>query len=197
MNIITKILSYPWVDKLRTVLLYNWRFRRCGCRVLVRKPIICTFEYISIGDRSHIGHNARIEAVRYYEGVRFNPHIIIGDNVSFQQNIHLTCANSIVIGQNTAIAANVTITDIDHPYDDPDTPVEKQPLRVSSVSIGDDCKIYNNVVILGGVSIGKHVVVGANSVVTTSIPDYCIAAGAPAKVIKKYNHITKQWEKVY
>ena len=64
------------------------------------------------------------------------PSIVFKENVSVEQNLHLTCAKSIVIGANTAIAANVTITDIHHPYLDINTPIERQDILVNPVSIG-------------------------------------------------------------
>lgn len=131
-----------------------------------------------------------------YEGVVFHPQIIISSGVSIQQNLYLTCAEKIEIGANTAIAANVTITDISHPYEDINIPVEKQHITSQAVKIGEDCKIYNNAIILPGVQIGKHCVVGANSVVNGQYPDYCVIVGAPARIVKKYNSVTKQWEKI-
>lgn len=64
------------------------------------------------------------------------------------------------------------------------------------VSIGDDTWIGTNVVIAGTIKIGKHCVIGANSVVTTDIPDYCVAVGSPCRVIKKYNKSSGLWEKM-
>ena len=124
------------------------------------------------------------------------PKIKFCDGVSVQQNLHLTCANRIVIGRNTAIAANVTITDIIHPYTDVSVPIKYQDIEVLEVEIGEDCNICNNSVILPGVHIGNHVTIGANSIVTKDIPDYCVAAGSPAKIIKKYILHTNTWEKV-
>lgn len=158
-------------------------------------PLQLTPKFISLGERVVISYNARIQGVGLYKGVKYNPLIRLGDGVSIQQNIHLTCAKSVVIGKNTAIAANVTITDIHHPYDDISIPIEHQRLVVKEVSIGDDCKIYNNVVVLPGVHIGKHVTIGANSVVTRDIPDYSVAVGNPAKVIKHYDYNRKAWVK--
>lgn len=152
-------------------------------------------KYIKLGHGVSIGPNGRIEGVSRYNNRIFNPQIILQDQVSIQQNVHLTCANKIFIGKNTAIAANVTITDINHPYTEINIPVEYQDIEVSEVIIGADGKIYNGVVILPGTHIGKHCVIGANSVVTHDIPDYSVAVGVPAKVIKKYNHISKKWEK--
>ena len=142
-----------------------------------------------------IYHHARIEGVSMYRGVVYNPRIVLNKGVSIQQNIHLTCANSIVIGENTAIAANVTITDIHHPYVDVEIPIEHQKLVVKSVEIGSDCKIYNNVVILPGTKLGKHVTVGANSVVYGTFPDYCVVAGIPAQIIKRYDFKSRKWKK--
>ncbi|HZY39329.1 MAG TPA: hypothetical protein VFE53_21885 [Mucilaginibacter sp.] len=136
-----------------------------------------------------------MEGIYQHEGIKFDPVIQIGDNVSIEQNLHLTCANKITIGNNTAIASNVTITDINHPYANINLPPEKQPIQVSEVFIGEACKIYNNAVILPGTTLGKHNIVGANSVVSGVFPDFCVIAGAPAKIIKRYNPETENWEK--
>ena len=100
------------------------------------------------------------------------------------------------IGENTAVAANVTITDINHPYTNVNIPIERNDIEVSPVIIGPDCKLYNNCVVLPGTKIGKHVTIGANTVVSGSIPDYCVVAGCPAKIIKKYNLTEGKWEKI-
>lgn len=161
----------------------------------VIKPLLISPPYIKLGENVFIRNNGRIEGVSKYNDKRFSPLIVLEDGVHIEQNCHITCAASIVIGKNTAIASNVTITDIHHPYDDIDIPIEKQDIVTHDVSIGADCKIYNNAVILPGVHIGKHVTIGANSVVTHDLPDYCVAVGAPAKVVRKYNPSTHLWEK--
>ena len=144
---------------------------------------------ISLGSKVLICSGARIEGVFSYEGQKFKPSIFIDDNVSIQQNLHLTSANKITIKKNTAIAANVTITDINHPYEDINLPIERQPLQVDEVVIGEDCKIYNNAVILPGVILGKHCVVAANSVVIKGIyDDFSVLVGSPAKIIRQFNN---------
>ena len=67
----------------------------------------------------------------------------------------------------------------------------------AEIHIGDDCWIATNVVIVGSVRIGKHVVIGANSVVVNDIPSFCVAVGTPAKVIKKYNFDNNEWESTH
>ena len=162
---------------------------------MIKSTSYITPEYVECGKRVYIGYNARIQGIRRYNNVFFLPKIIIGDDVSIQQNIHLTCANSVIIGNNTAIAANVTITDIHHPYIDINIPIEKQNIEVGYVNIGEDCKIYNNAVILPNVTIGKHVTVGANSVVNKDLPNYCVAVGNPVRIIKRYDFTTHTWRK--
>lgn len=161
----------------------------------ISNPILITPHCIIMKPGAHVRDNGRIEGVSSYQGVKYSPCITIGANVGIEQNVHITCANRITIGANTSIAANVSITDINHPYEDVKLPIERQILQVKEVIIGDDCKIYNGSIILPGVHIGKHVCVGANSVVTRDIPDYCVAVGSPAYIIKRYNFETQKWDK--
>jgi acetyltransferase-like isoleucine patch superfamily enzyme len=159
-------------------------------------PLLITPRCISLGKNVYIKKGARIEGVSQFLNNNFNPSINIEDDVSIEQNLHLTCANKIQIGKNTAIASNVTITDINHPYTDINLAPERQPIEVTFVKIGEDCKIYNNVVILPSSIIGKHTIIGANSVVMgKTYPDFCVLVGAPAKIIKRYNFDTKNWQK--
>lgn len=161
----------------------------------VGKALLITPEYIFMSEHVSIMPNARIEGVSRYNDVAFSPRIEFGENVKIQQGLHLTCANRIVIGPGTAIAAYVTITDVMHPYDDISRPIEAQNLVVSEVYIAEDCKINNGAVILPGVHIGKHVTIGANTVVNKDIPDYSVAVGSPVRIVKRYNFDTACWEK--
>ena len=153
-------------------------------------------KHISVGNRVAVLNNARIEAISEYAGVKYTPSLIIHDGVTIQQNVHITCAERVEIGENTAIVANVTITDIIHRYTADDIHLIEQPLIVKPVTIGKYCGIYNNVVINAGVTIGDHVTIGANSVVTHDIPSFTIAVGNPARIIKRYNNNLNKWIKV-
>lgn len=109
---------------------------------------------------------------------------------------HIYSTKQIIIGKNVLTADKVYIADNQHVYDDVNTPILKQSVKqLSAIHIGDGSWIGENVCIIGA-SIGKNCVIGANSVVTKSIPDYCIAVGVPAKIIKKFNLNTKEWQKV-
>jgi|TARA_B110000902_G_C14275919_1_gene574919 acetyltransferase-like isoleucine patch superfamily enzyme len=188
-NLIKKINVRIWY------FLNRFRFKSIGKKSFIDSPLKITPLCISLGQNVRIFKNCRIEGVFSYNNINFNPSIIVGNNVSVQQNLHLTCANSIVIGKNTAIASNVTITDIHHQYENIKIPIESQDILVQQVKIGENCKIYNNSVILPGSKIGNHVSIGANSVVAIEIPDYCVVVGAPAKIVKRYNFETKNWDK--
>lgn len=184
-----------YLHKTLLVFFKRWSYNKFGARSIIISPIKTTPKYIYIGKNVFIYKNARIQGIRKYNNTYYNPIIIFSDKVSVQQNLHLTCANCIRIGANTAIGANVTITDIHHPYCDIMTPIEEHDIEVRPVSIGEDSKIYNNTVILPGVTIGKHVTIGANSVVTKNIPDFCVAVGSPARIIKRFCFNSNQWKK--
>jgi acetyltransferase-like isoleucine patch superfamily enzyme len=166
-----------------------------GRRICFIKPISITYSCLNLGSFIQVRNNARIEGVYKYQGVNFKPVIRIENEVSIEQNVHITCAESIIIQSGTAIASNVTITDIIHPYEDIRLSPEKQIINTKSVLIGEDCKIYNNSVILPGVKIGKHSIIGANSVVNMNIPDFCVAVGSPAKIVRRFDFDKKTWRK--
>lgn len=183
------------ITKFKNCIFLSIFFKKYGKGTRIEKAYFLTPQYIELGKNVLICAFARIEGVSLYEQFVFCPKIEIHDNVTIQQNIHLTCANSVIIKKNTAIAANVSITDIIHPYEDINKPIEKQPIIFKKVEIGEECKIYNNAVILPGVILGKHCVVGANSVVVEGFyPDFSIVVGAPAKIIKNYQN--NKWSRL-
>jgi acetyltransferase-like isoleucine patch superfamily enzyme len=120
----------------------------------------------------------------------------IGHGSEIGQRSRISITNRCRIGNDVLFSPNVYITDRDHEYRNIDIPVIRQGIRDTNaeVEIGDGSYIGINSVIVGNVTIGKHCVIGANSVVTKSIPDYCVAVGSPAKVIKRYNLNSASWE---
>lgn len=181
---------------LKTRFWYKIFLKKCGKGCTIIKPLFISFNRLELGSRVSIRNNSRIEAVLKFNDKSFDPKIIIHNNVSIEQNLHLTCATYIEINENTSISANVTITDINHPYTNIDLPIEKQTIETKKVIIGKDCKIYNNVVILPGTIIGNHCTVGANSVVSGVFPDYCVIAGSPAKKVKQYSFEKQTWLRI-
>jgi acetyltransferase-like isoleucine patch superfamily enzyme len=99
------------------------------------------------------------------------------------------------IGNEVMLAQNIVISGMNHGYQDVTVSPRQQKEICKQITIGDNVWIGANAVITAGVSIGKHCVIGAGSVVTKDIPDLCVAIGNPAKVVKKYNPLTEIWEK--
>ena len=110
----------------------------------------------------------------------------IGMGSEIGERCRISIANSLEIGEKVLLSPNVYITDCDHEYRNIKIPVIDQGIvqRGQRVSIGEGSYIGINAVIVGNVKIGKHCVIGANSVVTKDVPDYCVAVGSPTRVIK-------------
>lgn len=163
-------------------------------------------EFISLGDHVWIGPGCLITAVnrnppaslahpeKKYKVQTFLPRIRIGHRVCSSGNLVIGAVQQVDIGDDVLLASNVTILDNLHGYDTPYEPYKYQPLqRIAPVEVKRGCWIGQNAVILPGVTVGEMSIIGANSVVTGSIPDRCIAVGAPARIIKKWDEKTLQW----
>jgi acetyltransferase-like isoleucine patch superfamily enzyme len=137
--------------------------------------------------------------VRIFPNARFEVHgdgcINIQENVSIGQGFHITSKGNLYIGTGTVISGNVIVTNIDHEYEDINKPILEQPYIVKDTIIGQNCFIGFGAVIQAGTKLGRHCVIGANSVVRGEFPDYCVIAGVPAKIIKRYDFEQKKWLK--
>jgi acetyltransferase-like isoleucine patch superfamily enzyme len=112
--------------------------------------------------------------------------IAIGEGCFLNRNTMLAAYERIEIGAHTMFANGCFVGDGEHRFDDPHTPVTWQGFSSDGpVRIGANCWFGVNCVVTSGVEIGERCVVGANSVVTGDIPAGSIAAGAPARVIRK------------
>lgn len=100
------------------------------------------------------------------------------------------------IGNNVMLAQHVVVSGLNHGYERVDVPPTEQAVQCKLVTISDDVWIGANSVVAAGVTIGRHCVIGAGSVVTKDIPDFSVAVGNPAKVIKRYNQVTACWERI-
>lgn len=111
--------------------------------------------------------------------------LVIGDNFGMTGGV-ICAAEKITIGNNVAVGANTTIVDTDfHPIDPLERKIHPASAKTAPIVIEDDVFIGMSCLVLKGVTIGKGSVIGAGSVVTKSIPPGVIAAGNPAKVIRK------------
>lgn len=100
------------------------------------------------------------------------------------------------IGNHVNLAQNITVSGLSHNYQDADKYIDEQGVSTELITIEDDVWVGANAVILPGVTLGKHSIVAAGSVVSRSIPPYSLCAGIPAKVIKQYDFETGKWLKV-
>ena len=164
---------------------------------LVKVPFsIINNRNISFGQAFTSGKNLRLECISDTK----KKILFFGNNVKMNDYVHIACAHYIKIGDNTLIGSNILITDHLHGsyqgdcQDDPYSIPDQRKLSCSKVIIGNNCWIGDMVSVMPGVTIGNGSIIGANSVVTKSIPDNSIAVGNPCKIIKQYNDASKRWE---
>jgi acetyltransferase-like isoleucine patch superfamily enzyme len=164
-------------------------FAQFGAGSLIMWPQTTIFNerYISIGDNTLIGKDVALSAGMVPGQECLSEVVVsIGDRCLIGRASGIVGHLSIVIGNDVWTGHHVYITDQNHDYRDVTIPISHQSQPERAVSIGDHSWIGHGAVILPGSEIGKHVVIGANSVVTGKIPDYCVAVGSPAKVIRQY-----------
>ncbi len=119
--------------------------------------------------------------------------VIIGNNCRI--GMGNTVIGPVTIGNDVIFAQNVVLSGLNHGYQDISKSIREQPVTKSLITIEDEVWIGANSTVVPGITVGKHSVIAAGSVVTRSIPPYSVAVGNPARVIKQYNPETGQWEK--
>jgi acetyltransferase-like isoleucine patch superfamily enzyme len=120
--------------------------------------------------------------------------VIVGDRTRI--GLSNTLIGPIQIGNDVRLAQNVVLSGLNHNYTEIDSPIHKQGVSTKQIVIEDESWIGANVVVVPGVTIGKHSIVAAGSVVTKNVPAYSVAAGNPARLLKQYDFNTKQWKKI-
>ncbi len=144
---------------------------------------------ISIGRQTCIQAYSVLGCWAKHNSDQFNPSIVIGDQCSIGEFNHLSAINNITIGNGLLTGRFVIISDNNHGGLSNEeaniSPSHRELVSKGGILIGNNCWIGDKATILGGVTIGNNVIVAANSVVTKSIPNNCIVAGIPAKIIKK------------
>lgn len=146
-------------------------------------------ENVSIGDNFECGQRLKIRTFSEWGKDKFQPKLIIGNNVHIESDCHISAVNGVEIGNDVLIASFVFISDHQHGRGD-FTDIETPPLKRclysrGKIRIEDKVWIGEKVTILPGVTIGECSVVGAGSVVTKDIPPHCVAAGSPARIIRR------------
>lgn len=174
--------------------IYPKQFKSFGKNSVVNKPLrLHGIENITIGDHVRINYKAYLAAS---PKTGFEHAELIIDSGSIIGNFnHIYATKSIYIGKNVLTADKIYISDNLHTYENIHIPVMHQPIKqINEVSIGDGTWIGENACIIG-VKIGKNCVIGANSVVTKDIPDFSVAVGIPAIIIKRFNLVKNAWLK--
>ncbi|MFM0505051.1 acyltransferase [Paraburkholderia caffeinilytica] len=185
----------------RVVSLLWWRRRlgNLGKGSVLFAPLLVSYpKSIFIGEKVCIRDGARLEIVRN-PVANWDARLVIGSRVNIEQGAHIVCQSRVVIEDDVSITPYCVIVDTYHPHDPPDIGEKigaRLPDRATSVRIGQGTFIGAHSVILPDVEIGRGCVIGAGSVVSHSLPDYCVAAGSPARVLKIYDPATRQWSKV-
>ena len=165
-------------------------------------------ECMTIGDDVYLGPGSLLVANKEYPSpvmhaptgtpvATYAPTIEIGHRVNATGGLQVGAARRVEIGDDVLFATNVNITDGFHGFSRVDIPYKYQPMeRIAAIVIERGCWIGQNVVITPGVTVGEQSIVGANSVVTSSIPPFSIVMGAPARVVKRWDHGTGKWRSV-
>ena len=165
------------------------RFARFGEGSVICFPPTTIFNegYIEIGSNTMIGPNVALSAgmVPGQKCVT-SPVVRIGDRCLIGRGSGIVGHLAIDIGDDVWTGHHVYITDQNHGYLDVNLPISLQSQPERPVTIGEGSWLGHGTVVLPGATIGRHVVIGANSVVTGEIPDYSVAVGAPARVIRRY-----------
>lgn len=169
---------------------------------------IVNSERITLGDDVYLGPGCLLTAITQYPGASMNPphgtvvtqyqpKIIIGNRVTSTGGLQIGALDEVVIEDDVLFATNVNMTDGFHGYQNVDVPYKYQKIeQIKPIRIKQGCWIGQNVVIAPGVVIGQNSIIGANSVVLKSVPDKCIAVGAPARVVKRWSEESGSWVSV-
>jgi acetyltransferase-like isoleucine patch superfamily enzyme len=165
-------------------LLISGAFAHFGRRTVLMCPIrLGGEERIAIGNQVFIGAGSWLQTLP--DGNNQSVAISIGSGTSVAGACVISAVRQVVLEENVLLARNVYISDHSHKYTETDMPILAQGLdNIEPVLIRQGAWLGQNVVVCPGVTIGRGTVIGANSVVTRDIPDFAVAVGSPARVVK-------------
>jgi acetyltransferase-like isoleucine patch superfamily enzyme len=192
-----------WIERIANKLRSMW--------------IVRTYPFASVGDGFYVHHSVEIQrsmagfisigsSVTIGRGVWINipevpesdePVIIVEDGCKIGRRCVISGANRIHIERNAVFAPSVLIMDHDHAFEDVDVPIGDQGItKGGTIRIEEGCWIGFGAAILCGkkeLVIGRNSVIGANSLVTRSVPPYSVVTGNPARVVKSYDPTRGEW----
>jgi len=206
MSLVRRIVAFarePMIEKTETISHWYWLlktqgyyrrfFKKIGAGSRIIKPLrLKNVENIEIGAGVMVHKSCWLQTE-----MPFNKpaKLSIGDGCVIGNFNHITCVDSLLIEEKVLTADGVFISDHAHDYRDPARPILEQGIQPGRpVVIGSGSWLGENVVVMS-CRIGRNCVIGANSVVLSDIPDYSVAVGAPARVVRRFNQQTKCWER--
>jgi acetyltransferase-like isoleucine patch superfamily enzyme len=175
-------------------ILFQRDFKSFGKKTTIYKPRnIQGAKYIDLGCRTSFMPDAWLLALKIDDN---DPQLVISNDCYIGHYVHIVSVRKVIIEDAVLVADKVYISDNLHDFESISLPIIHQPVKYHrDVLIKSGAWIGENVCIIGA-SVGKNSVVAANSVVTKDVPDYCVVAGAPARIIKRYCHESQSWKKV-
>lgn len=166
------------------------------------------FVYLKRGKRSVIYRSARLDLVPF-QNFALGKDSVIEDFSCLNNAVgeilignysRIGLGNTIIgpvhIGSHVHLAQNITVSGLNHSYEDISRYIHQQPVSTALIIIEDDVWIGSNCTIVAGVTIHNHTVIAAGSIVTKSVPPYSVVAGNPARVIKQYQFESREWIKL-
>lgn len=183
------------INVLTNYSYYSMKLARFGWKSTIDRPLRINGENnIYIGNRVFVQYKTWLAAEPLTGESKCQ--LIIEEGCTIGHFNHIYATQSVILRKDVLTADKVYISDNLHGYEDITIPVHEQPIvQKGTVEIGEGSWLGENVCVIGA-NIGKHCVIGANSVVTSPIPDYCVAVGAPAKVVKRYDFNQNKWIRV-
>lgn len=184
---------YSKITQIIRQILIRRQIGSLGKNCFIGAYYCFTGKKVFVGDNVAIAPGAWIRANPILNGDDLELRIEDGCNIGRFNEIYAT--KSIILEKNVLLAERIYISDNLHGYSNPDIPIMHQPIMQNkTVRIGEGSWIGSGVAVLGA-HIGKHCIIGSNAVVTHDIPDYSVAVGIPAKVIKRYDANLNKWIK--
>ena len=192
MMIMKRCIIYKKYIINNKLLMIYWKCRGIKC-IIGKKATICKYVRFILRKKGTINIGLSSTLCRSSKIVIDGGELLIGNNTCIGENCIFNCFETIIIGDNVVTADNINFITNTHNYKDISKPINEQGGEARPIIVGDGSWIGINSTILDGTVIGKNCVVGAHSLVKGSFPDYCVIAGAPAKIIKRYNEQNKLW----
>lgn len=186
-RILSRLESAVARDQLR-------RLRHAGGGIVLGRGVKIEHpECVSLGHNVHLNDYCWLSVLTENREigsppVKLHPQLSIGDGCYVGRFGTLACINRVTLGRNVMISDRVFIGDSTHGFARTDLPIRNQYMTSKGpVEIGDGTWIGIGVSVMANVKIGRNCVIGAGSVVTSDIPDFCVAVGSPAKVVRRIN----------